>query len=99
MSFWIVEVGFLFEGIRIVTVLLSGGIFPLEVFGTRFVQVMNLLPFKYTVNYPINVLNGQIAPAGIVTGMLIQCGWIAAFLFIANFLWRVGSRRYVAVGG
>ncbi len=58
MSFWIVEVGFLFEGIRIVTILLSGGIFPLEVFGERFVQVMNLLPFKYTVSYPINVLNG-----------------------------------------
>ena len=35
MAFWIVEVGFLFEGIRIVFVLLSGGIFPLEVFGTR----------------------------------------------------------------
>ena len=99
VSFWIVEVGFLFEGIRIVTVLLSGGIFPLEVFGTRFVQVMNLLPFKYTVNYPINVLNGQMAPVGILTGMLIQCAWIAAFLFIANGLWRLGSRRYVAVGG
>ena len=33
MSFWIIEIGFLFEGIRIVTILLSGGIFPLEVFG------------------------------------------------------------------
>jgi ABC-2 type transport system permease protein len=99
VAFWIVEIGFLFEGIRIVTVLLSGGIFPLEVFGTQFVQVMNLLPFKYTVNYPINVLNGKLTFADVGWGMLIQCFWIGAMLLLANFLWRVGSRRYVAVGG
>ena len=99
-SFWIVEVGFLFEGIRIVTVLLSGGIFPLEVFGERFVQVMNLLPFKYTVNYPINVLNGKVT-AGRDSpgpGASSACGSGLACL-LANLLWRVGSRRYVAVGG
>lgn len=99
IAFWIVEIGFLFEGIRIITVLLSGGIFPLEVFGGRFVQVMNLLPFKYTVNYPINVLNGRITGFQIVEGILIQCLWIAICVVVANLLWRVGSRRYVAVGG
>jgi ABC-2 type transport system permease protein len=99
VAFWIVEIGFLFEGIRIVTILLSGGIFPLEVFGTRFIQVMNVLPFKYTINYPINVLNGKISSGETAAGVLIQCLWIAACLIIANFLWRLGGKRYVAVGG
>ena len=99
VAFWIIEIGFLFEGIRIVTILLSGGIFPLEVFGARFLQVMNLLPFKYTVSYPINVLNGRLPPGEMAQGMLIQCAWIAACLVIADFLWRLGGRRYVAVGG
>jgi ABC-2 type transport system permease protein len=99
MSFWIVEVGFLFEGIRIVTILLSGGIFPLEVFGDRFVQAMRLLPFMYTVNYPINVLNGKVPAAEILPGMLIQLAWIAGTWLLANLLWREGGRRYVAGGG
>ena len=99
ISFWIVEVGFLFEGIRIITILLSGGIFPLEVFGERFLQVVNLLPFKYTVSFPINVLNGKTVPADIVVGILVQCLWIIIFLAVSNLLWRVGSRRFVAVGG
>jgi ABC-2 type transport system permease protein len=99
IAFWIVEIGFLFEGVRIVIILLSGGIFPLEVFGDRFVQIMNLLPFKYTVNYPINVLNGKISPGEITPGLLIQGAWIVACIAIANYLWRVGSKRYVAVGG
>jgi ABC-2 type transport system permease protein len=99
MSFWVVEIGFLYEGIRIVTILLSGGIFPLEVFGPLFVRVSNWLPFKYTVNYPINVLNGRVLVDEIVPGMLIQCLWIIICLMLANSLWRIGSRRYVAVGG
>jgi len=99
IAFWIVEIGFLFEGIRIVTVLLSGGIFPLEVFGQRFVQVMKLLPFMYTVNYPINVLNGKLTSTEVLQGMLAQAGWITGCLLLANLLWRQGSKRYVAVGG
>ena len=81
------------------TILLSGGIFPLEVFGARFVQLMNLLPFKYTVSFPVNVLNGTMQPIEIAQGMLIQCFWIAACWGLAQYLWRVGGRRYVAVGG
>jgi ABC-2 type transport system permease protein len=99
MSFWIVEVGFLFEGIRIVTILLSGGIFPLEVFGERFVQAMNFLPFKYTINYPINVLNGRMPADQIGWGILAQCFWIGVCWLLAQYLWKIGGRRYVAVGG
>ena len=99
VAFWIVEIGFLFEGIRIVFVLLSGGIFPLEVFGQRFVQVMNFLPFKYTVNFPINVLNGRTTPAEVALGLLVQCVWIGLCLLLSRYLWQMGSQRYVAVGG
>jgi ABC-2 type transport system permease protein len=99
VAFWIVEIGFLFEGIRIVIILLSGGIFPLEVFGQRFLQIVNLLPFKYTVSYPINVLNGGVSGVQIWEGMGLQVLWIGICWGIANLLWRVGQKRYVAVGG
>jgi ABC-2 type transport system permease protein len=99
VAFWIVEIGFLFEGLRIVTILLSGGIFPLDVFGATFLQVANFLPFKYTVYYPINVLNGALSFGATVQGLLMQCLWIVVGLAVANGLWRLGGRRYVAVGG
>jgi len=99
VAFWLVEIGYLFEGVRIVFILLSGGIFPLEVFGTRFVQIMSLLPFKYTINYPINVLNGKLPYGEIPLGLLIQCIWIGTCLLLARALWRTGSKRYIAVGG
>ncbi len=99
ISFWLVDIGFLFEGIRIVFILFSGGIFPLEVFGPAFVRIMDFLPFKFTVSFPINVLNGKILMPQVFEGLLVQCLWIAACYFLADLLWRVGGRRYVAVGG
>jgi ABC-2 type transport system permease protein len=53
----------------------------------------------YTVNYPINVLNGRLSSGEIIGGMVIQCFWIVTCLLLAQLLWRIGSRRYVAVGG
>jgi ABC-2 type transport system permease protein len=99
MAFWIVEVGFLFEGIRIVIILLSGGIFPLEVFGEKFVQASNYLPFKYTVAFSVNVLTGKTPISQTLEGALIQLVWIGVFFLLAQALWKVGGRRYVAVGG
>ena len=99
IAFWLIEIGFLFEGIRIVFILLSGGIFPLEVFGPGFVRVMDFFPFKYTVSFPIKVLNGTITLQQVWEGMLVQLVWIAVMYMIASLLWRVGGKRYVAVGG
>jgi ABC-2 type transport system permease protein len=99
VSFWLVKIGFMFEGIRILAILLSGGIFPLEVFGDRFIQITNVLPFKYTISYPINILNGKLLLSESIIGIFIQCLWIIIILISANFLWKTGSRRYVAVGG
>jgi ABC-2 type transport system permease protein len=99
VAFWIIEIGFLFEGIRIVTILLSGGIFPLEVFGERLVQVFKLLPFQYTISFPINVLNGKVPAGDVVLGLLVQVVWVGVILLLARWLWQQGTQRYVAVGG
>jgi len=99
IAFWLTDIGFLFEGIRITIILLSGGIFPLEVFGETFVAITNLLPFKYTVAFPIHVLSGQASILESIQGMIVQLVWIVLTFFIAALLWKSGGKRYVAVGG
>jgi ABC-2 type transport system permease protein len=99
IAFWLVEIGFLFEGIRIVFILFSGGIFPLEVFGPTFMRVMTFLPFMYTISFPIKVLNGTLTIDQIWQGILVQLFWIGIMYLLANVLWRVGSKRFVSVGG
>lgn len=99
IGFWLFEIGFLFEAIRIVIIMLSGGIFPLDIFGEKAVAVLNLLPFKYTVNFPVELLNGRVATNMAYQGIIIQVAWVCIFALIAKGLWKAGNKRYVAVGG
>ncbi len=45
------------------------------------------------------MLNGKIPPSDVAVGLLMQCLWIGLCLLFSNYLWRQGSKRYVAVGG
>lgn len=99
LAFWLAEIGFFYEAVRIVFIAFSGGIFPLDVFGAKVVAVMNFLPFKYTVNFPVDVLSGRVAGPDILLGCLIQLAWIAALSFLSIKLWNYGQKKYVAAGG
>lgn len=99
LCFWLNEIGFIFEAVRIIIITLSGGIFPLNIFGTKAVSVLNYMPFKYTINFPVDVLNAQITGLALIKGLLIQIGWILVILMLANLFWFIGTKKYVAVGG
>ena len=99
IAFWLTEIGFLFEAVRIVFIALSGGIFPLSVLGSRAEKMLNWLPFRYTINFPVDVLNGRISGNAYWTGLLAQLAWIVLLSGAAAWIWRSGSRKFVAVGG
>lgn len=99
VAFWLSEIGFFFEAVRIVIIAFSGGIFPLDVFSSGFLSVLNYLPFKYTVNFPVDVLNGRLAGTDILKGLLVQLMWILLLSGVSRLLWRSGTKKYIAVGG
>lgn len=99
IAFWLTEIGFFYEAVRIVFIALSGGIFPIDVLGEDAARVLRLLPFQYTINFPVDVLNGRIAGADAVRGLLVQILWILLMSGLTAWVWKVGSRKYVAVGG
>lgn len=98
-AFWLSEIGFLFEAVRIVIVVLSGGIFPLDIFGDTVCGILKYLPFNYAVGFPVDVLVGTTTGADVWTGLALQVFWIAAVLFISRGLWNLGSRKFLAAGG
>ncbi len=98
-AFWLSEIGFLFEAVRIIIVVLSGGIFPLEIFGDGICRFLNYLPFAYAVGFPVDVLLGTISGAAIIRGLLSQLIWIGILLIVSTFLWKIGSKKFLAAGG
>jgi ABC-2 type transport system permease protein len=98
-AFWLSEIGFLFEAVRIVIVVLSGGIFPLEVFGDSISNALQLLPFNYAIGFPVDVLTGATTGTAVLTGLCYQFVWIGLLVVFSRFLWNLGSRKYLAAGG
>ena len=98
-AFWLTEVGRFFYALQVAILVISGGVFPITVFGEAYVFISRFLPFQYTSYFPITVMTGVYTVTEILTGMLVQFIWIAVLLILANIFWRAGIKRYVAVGG
>jgi ABC-2 type transport system permease protein len=99
LAFWLTEIGFFFEAVRIVFIAASGGIFPLDVLGPGAVAILNWMPFRYTVNFPVDVICGRLSAEQVWPGLLVMGLWIVVLRFAANALWRMGLKRYIAAGG
>lgn len=97
-GFWLTEIGFLFEAVRIVIIAMSGGIFPLAVFGPAAERVLRTLPFRFTIQFPAELLCGRVAPSEIVPSFAFAAIWIFALVGLSFFLWGRGLRRFAAVG-
>ncbi|MGB7606345.1 MAG: ABC-2 family transporter protein [Lutisporaceae bacterium] len=99
ITFWMTEVSVLYFGINVITAVLSGAYFPLDIFGNTFLKVLSCLPFKYTIYFPLNILVGKIESRGILLGIMIQMLWIIALSLLSKFIWKAGMKKYISVGG
>lgn len=79
--------------------LLAGQVAPVALLPGVLQQAAILLPFRYMVGFPVEVLTGQVAGSALLTGFVIQIGWVLVALTAYAVLWRQGVRRYTAVGG
>jgi ABC-2 type transport system permease protein len=98
VGFWLTEIGFFFEAARIVIITASGGIFPLSVFGPEVEAVLRVLPFRFTIQFPTDVLCGRVTGSEYAAGLALAALWSLALLALCRAIWAAGIRRFVAVG-
>ncbi len=78
---------------------LAGTVAPLALMPPALAQAAVILPFRYMVGFPVEILTGQLNGSQILAGFVAQAGWLAVALALAVTLWKAGVRRYSAVGG
>ncbi len=98
LGFWLTEIGFLFEAVRIVIITASGGIFPLSVLGPGWEAALGALPFRFTIQFPTEVLCGRVAGPELLSGLGLAALWTLLLYGLARLVWALGVRRFVAVG-
>lgn len=79
--------------------LLSGSMFPLDLLPGWAVQLMQWLPFSYTVFYPIGIFLGHVTVTGAFRVLLVQVVWVSVLAVVTNAVWVRGVRTYEAYGG
>lgn len=97
-GFWFIEVGSAFRAYQVFIQIFCGGFIPLSVFGENLVNIMKFAGFLYILNYPIDVLTGDLMPQELLFNFMIQIGWIGILLLCVNLLWKRGIRKYVSTG-
>ena len=70
-----------------------------DLLGVGSLLQVQVLPFGYTTQFCVNIVNGRLAPGQIGRGFAVQWAWVAGFTLLSRLLWRRGARRYTAVGG
>ncbi len=79
--------------------LLAGQVAPVALLPGALQTAAKILPFRYMVAFPVEVLTGQLDAAGLLAGFAVQAAWLAAAVGLYLFIWRAGLRRYTAIGG
>jgi ABC-2 type transport system permease protein len=98
LAFWLTQVIALQDFWFAVFTLASGYLLPLDLFPPLVVRVLRVLPFRYLLSFPLELLLGKLNPAQVAEGLLFQVGWGLFFASLMLLLWRRGLRQYGAVG-
>lgn len=99
LAFWTTRADALLTVQDALVFLLAGQVAPVALLPGAIQVAAVILPFRYMVGFPVELLVGGLSPNEIALGFAIGGGWLLFALALALVLWRRGLARYSAVGG
>jgi len=99
LAFWATQADALLALQDALIFLLAGQVAPTVLLPGVLRTAALVLPFRYMVGFPVEVLSGQLDRVGLGVGFAYQVGWLTVALVAFLVIWRAGVRRYSAVGG
>lgn len=99
IAFWLGECGGIFTVVNVISLIISGAIFPLDIFGETVVKVSQIFPFYYITYFPTNILIGKIPLEEVLPSVFVMLIWLVILSLCAVFIWKEGMKKYIAAGG
>lgn len=98
IAFWADNIWSLNVIIRFVVAFFGGVFIPLSFFPESFIDIINLTPFPYLINFPMQILTGSISVLAFTYSISILIAWCLAFAVISATVWNRGKYKYTGVG-
>lgn len=99
LAFWTTRADSLLSVQDALVFLLGGQVAPYALLPGAMQSLAAILPFRWMIGFPVEVLSGHLTTGEIVSGLAMQIVWLLVTLVLYRVIWRQGLRRYVAVGG
>jgi ABC-2 type transport system permease protein len=61
-------------------------------------QIASVLPFRWMLSFPVELVLGRLTPLQALEGLGAQVVWVILSLALIRFVWRAAVRVYSAVG-
>ena len=99
LAFWATRADAMLSVQDALVFLFAGQVAPIALLPLPLQRLAEVLPFRYMISFPIEVLQGQLNASAFLTGISYQLGWLCVACTLYIVLWRNGVKRYTAVGG
>jgi viologen exporter family transport system permease protein len=97
-AFWTTRVSAVNQTYFVLLLFLSGQIAPLTLLPTPMQTVAAILPFRWLISFPVELLLGRLTLLETCTGLGAQAAWLGVSILLMRAVWRAGVRTYSAVG-
>ncbi len=97
-AFWTTRVNAINQVYFVLMLFLAGQIAPLSLFPGWIQVAADILPFRWMLGFPVELLLGRLTPLQALEGIGVQAVWVIISLVLIRLVWRAGVRVYSAVG-
>jgi len=77
---------------------LSGQFAPLTLLPSPVQVLAYILPFRWLISYPVELISGRLTPNEAFIGLGAQVAWLVVSYVLFRIVWRAGVKVYSAVG-
>lgn len=98
LALWITRINGFHQFYSVALLFLAGRIAPLSLFPPMIQQISMVLPFRWMIVFPVELLTNNLSLVEIIRGLAILLLWLSVSVAVLQITWRTGIRRYSAVG-
>ncbi|MEO8698719.1 MAG: ABC-2 family transporter protein [Kofleriaceae bacterium] len=99
LAFWVTRAMAMLNLYFGLFMLLSGYLLPIDLLPPYVAGVARYSPFRFMQSLPIELMTKKLPTGELAMLMLGQVGWTVVAVVGALWVWRLGVRRFEAVGG
>lgn len=97
-AFWVTDIGGLFQLSDMFIFIFSGFILPLSLLPKPWETIAYILPYGYIIYFPVITLQGNLSITTLLQIIMSQLVWIGITYALYRYMWKLGIRKFTAVG-